>query len=169
MKRFCSPPIRKDAPIAQNGKNDEWPTVVVSRGEGLGDYLTVEEGLARLAALSQDISIEDWAESEVLDAETLAHRLEVSVAEITKWQIEQRILTMINGDDMEVYPIRQFEGNLPIDGLAAVRVHFGCDETTWEWLIGPNRYTGDEYPIEWLRKGHIQDVVSAAGGACDYQ
>jgi hypothetical protein len=155
--------------MAQNGKNDERPAVVVSQGEGLGDYLTVEEGLARLATLSQDIPIEDWAESEVLDVEALAHRFGVSVAEIAKWQMEQRILALINGGDIEVYPIRQFEGNLPIDGLAAVRVHFGCDETTWEWLIGPNRYTGGEYPLEWLRKGHIQDVVSAAEGACDYQ
>lgn len=154
--------------MEQRDNDDEAPAGDVIRS-AFPNALTREEGLARLDALTQDVPVEDWAESEVLDAIALAHRIGAPTTVIEKWLDGHQILALPRAEREDVYPLRQFEGGLPIAGLAEVRAHFECDETTWEWLIGTNRYTGGEYPIEWLRKGHIQDVVRAAEGAWDFQ
>ncbi len=67
-----------------------------------------------------------------------------------------------------VYPTRQFDGRRPIEGLDRIIPFFVMREDAWEWLVTPNRMTGDLAPIERLRAGRIDEIVRAAEGALDF-
>lgn len=137
------------------------PTVLV--GSGIGAILSETDAMARLTSVSRDVASSEWADSEVLDAERTAARLSVDVAQLDIWRRACQILVL---DD--AFPWRQFDRDGPIQGLDQVRSQFDSDETAWEFLISQNPYTGGQPPIEWLRNGHVAEVVNAAAGASDY-
>lgn len=105
----------------------------------------------------------------MLGAGDMAERLGVARTSLDNWRRAHKILAFRKGVRNYVYPVRQFERLAPLEGLDRVRACFGDDDTAWEWLVTPNRHTGDAAPIERLRKGKIDEVARAAEGALDYQ
>lgn len=137
-------------------------------GGGLGKLLSRTDALADLDAITED-DRDEWAETELLGAGEMAERLGVARTSLDNWRRAHKVLAFRKGVRNFVYPVRQFERLAPLEGLDRVRAYFSDDETAWEWLVTPNRYTADAEPIERLRKGKIEEVASAAEGALDYQ
>lgn len=138
-------------------------------GGGLGEVLPESVARERLDRLATVIGSEEWAASELLKPRDLAARLGVPRTSIDNWRRSQKIFSFRNGGRNYVYPIRQFERKVPIEGLQRLRKYFDADDTAWDWMVTPNRFTGGIEPIEWLRQGEVNDVVRAAEGGCDYQ
>ncbi|SBV31125.1 protein of unknown function [uncultured Sphingopyxis sp.] len=137
-------------------------------GTGLGQLLTIAEGRARLETISVEVG-DQPAETKLLGAGDMAERLGVARASLDNWRRARKVLAFRKGVRNYVYPVRQFDRHAPLEGLDRVRAYFSDDYTAWEWLVTPNRYTGDTEPIERLRKGMLDEVVRAAEGALDYQ
>lgn len=138
-------------------------------GGGLGKVISATRGKARIDAISVEDDTEDWTATELLGSGDMAARLGVARTSLDNWRRAHKVLALRKGVRNFVYPVRQFERRAPLEGLDRVRAHFDDDEAAWEWLVTPNRYTGDVEPIERLRKGKIDEVARAAEGALDYQ
>ena len=138
-------------------------------GSGLGEIISAAKGRSQLEAISVDDDGGQWAGTEMLGAGEMAALLGVARTSLDNWRRVHKILALRKGVRNYVYPTRQFDRRAPVGGIDRVRALFGDDETAWEWLVAPNRQTGDVEPIEWLRKGQVDTVVRAAQGALDYQ
>jgi len=143
--------------------------VHVIRGSGLGPLISIEEGKTRLDEITVDDDSTDWAASELLETDSIAARLGVSVATLEDWRANGKAVAFQNASAGFVYPARQFEQARPIEGLDQVMRYFSSPEETWEWLVTPNLYTGSTAPIDRLRSKHIDEVLRAAEGALDFQ
>jgi len=148
---------------------DETPAARKLAGSGLGEVLSESEAKARLDTLTVDDESDEWAATELLGAGETAARLGIARASLDNWRRAHKILAFRKGVRNFVYPARQFARQGPLEGLDRVRRHFDADDTAWEWLVTPNRFTGGIEPIEWLRRGKVDDVAQAAEGALDYQ
>ena len=140
----------------------------VLAGDGLGEVTSVEAGRAALDVITVDDDDTDWAGSVLLGAVDAAAAVGIARSTLDNWRKEGRILAFAKGVRNFVYPIEQFEGSAPVEGLPEVRSRFASDESAWEWLVTPNRLTGNAPPLEWLRTGHQGEVARAAEGALDY-
>ena len=137
-------------------------------GSGLGPLISLEEGEARLDAITVDDASTDWAASELLRAGDMAARLQVSPETLDRWRIANQVIAFPKGDQDFTYPTRQFGQSGPMEGIDRVLAHFPSPEEAWEWLVTSNRYTNDEAPIDRLRAKHIDEVARAAEGANDF-
>ena len=137
-------------------------------GAGVGEVTSVAAGRTALDAITVDDDDTDWAQSDLLGAVDAAGLLGVARSTLDNWRKEGRVLAFAKGVRNFVYPVEQFEGSKPVDGLRVVRARFASDESAWEWLVTPNRLTGNAVPLESLRTGHLDEVARAAEGALDY-
>lgn len=137
-------------------------------GKGLGSIVPALEGARRLDQITADELSTDWAESELLGAGEVVHRLNISRATLDNWRKGNKVIALRKGLRNYVYPVRQFERLKPVNGLDRLAALFSSPEEVWEWLVTPNRMTDSDAPIEKLRKGTVELVISAAEGALDY-
>ena len=138
-------------------------------GSGLGLLVSLEEGKGLLDEITVDDDSTDWAASELLAADRMVEKLDISAATLDLWRDRGTVIAFRKDAHEFVYPARQFEHSRPIEGLDRVAGYFSSPEEAWEWLVTPNPYTDSAAPIDRLRLGHIEEVVRAAEGANDYQ
>jgi hypothetical protein len=139
-------------------------------GSGLGPLVSLEEGEARLdEKITVDDDSTDWAASELLSATNLAERLQVSPATLDAWRGANRAVAFRNDAGEYIYPVRQFEGSDPVEGLDRVVALLPSPDEAWGWLVTPCRYTNHEAPIDRLRSKHVNEVVRATEGVDDFQ
>ena len=134
------------------------------KGSGLGPLVSLEEGKALLDEITVDDDSTDWAASELLSATSLAERLQIPLATLDTWRNANRAVAFRNDAGEYIYPVRQFDGSEPVEGLDRVMRFFPSTDEAWEWLVTPCRYTNDQAPIDRLRSKHIDEVVRAAEG-----
>lgn len=139
------------------------------KGSGLGEPIAREAGVAALDALTVDENPEAWAASELLGAGETAERIGVARASLDNWRRAHKVIAFRKGIRNFMYPIRQFERQRPLAGIERVWAQFEDDDVAWDWLVAANPLTDGTAPIDWLRKGKIEEVVRAAEGAFDYQ
>jgi hypothetical protein len=137
-------------------------------GKGHGDLIDEREGLERLAQTAVEVSPETWSGSEVLGPEALSQRLKVARSTVHNWRRDHLVIALRKGVRNHVYPLRQFVGSKPVGGIAPVIEAIGDPEEAWEWLVTPNAHTGGKEPIEFLRRGQADVVVSASKSALDF-
>lgn len=137
-------------------------------GAGTGPLVSLAVGTAALDEVTRDDETGDWAMSELLGAGDAAARLDVARATLDNWRRAGKAIAFRKGVRNYVYPMRQFERLRPVDGLDRAVARFATAEDAWEWLVAPNRHTGGAAPIDRLRAGRVDEVVSAAEGARDY-
>jgi len=142
--------------------------VLIIKGSGLGPLVSLEEGKARLDEITVDDDSMDWAASELLSGPMVAERLQIPLATLDAWRTANKAIAFPSETGESVYPIRQFDGDEPVEGLDRVVVFFSSSDEAWDWLVTPNRYTEDEAPIERLRSKHVDEVVRAAEGVNDF-
>lgn len=159
----------RDRIMAQDTRPASRYPVIVLKGAPLTEPLTSEEAERRLAPLTRPASPANWAKSDLLDADELARHLGVSMDLIAEWRSDHQILALHDAEKGDVYPLRQFDLNVPVKGMREVRAAFSSETTMWFWMVGPNGCTGREAPIDHLRNGHIAQVVGAARGAWGFQ
>jgi hypothetical protein len=153
--------------ISAAGQPDVKPTFVLI-GSGLGEVLSESAAKAALDAFTVDDVSTDWARCELLGAGEVSERLNIARATLDNWRRAGRALAFSKGVRNFIFPMAQFEGDRPVPGLNRVRKHFTSDEDAWEWLVIPNRMTGNEKPLDWLLAGYRDEVTKAAEGALDY-
>jgi hypothetical protein len=154
----------KSTPAAHPGG----PTERVLVGKGIGRVLPAAEGTHRLDQISVEDESTDWAESELVGAGEVVERLGVARGTLDNWRKGNKVIALRKGLRNYVYPLRQFERFGPIGGLERLAPMFSTHEEAWEWLVTANRMTDGKAPIDELRAGNIETVVSAAEGALDY-
>jgi hypothetical protein len=138
-------------------------------GSGLGRLVGLEEGKALLDEITVNDDSTDWAASELLSAPELAGRLQISPDTLGAWRTANKAVAFQNDAGEYIYPVRQFEGPEPVEGLDRVVASFPTLDEAWEWLVTPQKYTNGEAPIERLRSRHVDEVVRAAEGANDFE
>ena len=138
----------------------------VLMGSGLGPLVSIEEGRRLLAAVDDESA--DWMESKFLGTADLVKKLNISRGKLVYWRRTKKIIAFREGFRNFVYPLRQFTGSTPVEGLAVIATFFVSPEDTWEWLVAFNRMTGNKPPIDMLRRGKVALVTSAAEAALDY-
>ncbi|MBQ0819319.1 HAD family hydrolase [Microvirga sp. HBU67558] len=165
-------PLTADEVIGRNSQQapSDSPSMPATfiRGSGLGRLVSLEEGKALLGKITVDDDSTDWAASELLSATELAERLHVPLATLDTWRDANRAVAFRNDAGEYIYPVRQFDGAEPVEGLDQVVGFFSSQEEAWEWLVTPCRYTNDEAPIDRLRSKHVKEVARAAEGESDF-
>ena len=140
----------------------------VVQGAGLQARLSREDAEARLAErLADDLST-DWIASEVAGAGDVVKRLQIARGTLDNWRKNGWIIALPKGPRNFVYPLRQFHGLRPVEGLKPIAEQFRSPEAAWQWLVIPNRMTYDRPPIDLLHDGEVEPVVSAAEASLDY-
>ncbi|WP_068084724.1 antitoxin Xre/MbcA/ParS-like domain-containing protein [Novosphingobium rosa] len=168
--------VAKDAKEAEQGKQgagsdpapDNYVLMNIQKGPGLGESLSPEEGRKLIADISQDVPLDAWVNSKVMGVGALAKQLGIVPQTIANWRNQHKILALRKGVRNFVYPIRQFNRNAPVEGIAEVWKHFEDDETAWEWLVTKNYGMDGALPIDRLLEGRADEVVSAAEGSVDF-
>lgn len=160
----AKPPRQRQAAPAHTGG----PTGNVLAGKGIGRVLPVREGARQLDHITVDDDATDWAESELVGAGEVVSRLNVARATLDNWRKGNKVIALRKGLRNYIYPLRQFDRRSPVNGLDKVTPMFSSAEEAWEWLVTPNRMTNGLAPIDELRTGTIETVLSAAEAALDY-
>ena len=166
-------PLTTDEVIRRNSQqtssDGSAKRVLVVKGSGLGRLVSLEEGKALLDEITVDDDSTDWAASELLSATELAARVQISLATLEAWRTTNKAIAFRNDAGEYIYPVRQFDGAEPVEGLDRVMSFFPSTDEAWEWLVTPCRYTNDEAPVDRLRSKHIDEVARAAEGVNDFQ
>ncbi len=141
---------------------------MVLAGGGIGPVVSQDEGRRLLDTITVDDVSPDWAESDLVDAKEAVSRLGISDSDLDGWLRSNKAIAFRNENEELFFPVRQFEAGRPVAGLDLVSPLFGSVEDAWEWLVASNRMTGGDAPLDWLRRGNVAQVVSAARGALNF-
>jgi hypothetical protein len=135
--------------------------LIKSRGAGLGERVTLEEGRARLEHYATPGPIERWA-GPVLGAGEIEKRLGVRRSTLNAWVKRGAVIGLLRGERKLAYPLEQFVDNRPLEGLVDVLSLAPNARGAWLWLRQPNGALDGETPLESLRAGHKAAVIKAA-------
>jgi hypothetical protein len=135
--------------------------VIKSRGAGLGERTSLDEGRARLEHYATPGPIERWA-GPVVGAGEIETRLGVGRSTLNAWVKRGAVVGLLRGERKLAYPLEQFVDNRPLEGLADVLRLAPDARGAWLWLRQPNAALDGETPLETLRAGRKASVVRAA-------
>jgi hypothetical protein len=133
----------------------------VSRGAGLGNVLSVEEGKARIAAYATPTKIEDWA-GPLAGPTELERDFGVARSTLHSWQKQGAIIGLLVGVRKHAFPTEQFVDARPLTGLGAIVEAIGDQRTAWLWLREPNPGLAGVTPLARLKAGAVDKVVEVA-------
>ncbi len=132
-----------------------------SRGEGLGERVSLEDGRARLEGYATPGPIERWA-GPVVGAGEIERRLGVKRSTLNTWVKRGAVIGLLRGERKLAYPLDQFVDNRPMEGLAEI-VRLAPDaRSAWLWLRQPSAALNGVTPLERLRSGGRAAVLEAA-------
>lgn len=132
-----------------------------STGEGLGDRISLDDGMARLADYAPRRPIESWA-GPVAGAGEIEAELGIPRSTLNEWHRRGSVVGLLRGERKRVYPLEQFVDARPLKGIAAI-VRMAPDaRAAWLWLRQPHGSLDMQIPLHELGKGRIEQVVAAA-------
>ena len=132
-----------------------------STGGGLGDTVGLDEGLARLAAYAPKRPVESWAGA-VAGAGEIETSLSIPRSTLNEWQRRGAVIGLLRGERKRVYPLEQFVDSRPVPGLAAVVQVAPDARAAWLWLRQPHGSLDMQTPLDILKRGKVDRVVTAA-------
>ncbi len=147
--------------IAERAHIEPTGHVIKSRGAGLGERVSLDDGRARLEHYATPGPIERWA-GPVAGAGEIETRLGVRRSTLNAWVKRGVVVGLLRGERKLAYPLEQFVDNRPLEGLADVLRLAPNPRGAWLWLRQPNDGLGGETPLESLRAGRKAAVVRAA-------
>jgi hypothetical protein len=134
---------------------------IKSRGAGLGERVSLEEGRAQLERYATPGPIERWA-GPVVGAGEIEKQLGVGRSTLNGWVKRGAVIGLLRGERKLAYPLEQFVDNRPLEGLSEV-VRLAPDARgAWLWLRQSNSALDGKTPLESLRSGRKAAVISAA-------
>lgn len=130
-----------------------------TRGSGLGEVISLNEGRARLAAYAAPKAIEDWA-GPVGGASDIEAQIGVKRTTLNAWYKQGAIIGLLRGQRKLAYPLEQFIDGRPLQGIADVLAVAPDARSAWLWMRQPHGALDGETPIATLRAAK-QDKVRA--------
>ncbi|MFT3975732.1 MAG: SAM-dependent DNA methyltransferase [Sphingomonas bacterium] len=133
-------------------------SVEEDRGEDLGDALTDEEVDRQLQLLATAVPVERWA-GPVMNARDLCERLEVSPELLDSWTKGGKVASFADERGGALFPLAQFVGAAPVEGLDRVVSEIGDARVAWLWLTQPVAGRGREAPLEILKARGLDELL----------
>jgi uncharacterized protein (DUF2384 family) len=143
-------------------------TVEPSRGEGLGQIVSAEEGKRLLRKFAVARKIEDWA-GPVAGASEISRDYGIPRSTLHRWQHSDEVIGLLKGTKKHVFPVEQFIDGRPARGISAVVGLAGGHRVAWLWLRQANPVLSGRKPIDLLKQDRIDEVVDTARSYFDPQ
>lgn len=134
--------------------------VEMSKGEGLGALVDVDEGRRRLAAVAIATRLEDWA-GPVAGPRDIEAKFGTKRSTLHDWQKRGAVIGLLKGERKHVFPLAQFVDGRPVEGMTEITKIIQNPRAAWQWLIQPKPSIGGS-PLERLKKGRLDEVMAAA-------
>lgn len=134
--------------------------VEVSRGEGMGKLVRLEEGERRLHAYATPMRLEDWA-GPVAGPSEIEKKFGTRRSTLHDWHKRGAVIGLLKGERKHVFPLAQFIDGRPVAGLSDVVRIIENPRAAWLWLIQPKPSIGGR-PLDRLKRGHLAQVLEAA-------
>lgn len=132
-----------------------------SQGDGLGALVSAAEGRKRLRAYATPLKAETWA-GPLAGATELEREHGVPRSTLQAWRKQGAVIGLLVGVRKHAYPVEQFIDGRPVVGLALVCEAIGDPRTTWLWLREPNPGVAGVAPLERLKAGAVDEVITVA-------
>ena len=132
-----------------------------SRGAGLGELVSLDEGKARLDRYAVAKPIEEWA-GPVAGAGEIETRLGIKRTTLNTWYRQNAVVGLLRGQRKLAYPLDQFIDARPLEGLRDVLPLAPDARSAWLWMRQPHGSLDGQTPLAWLREGKRDQVVEAA-------
>ncbi|MCB8879637.1 DUF2384 domain-containing protein [Acidisoma cellulosilytica] len=152
---------RRGESLAGAAKDHADAPVEQSKGTGLGETLSLEEGLARLDGYITPRPLESWA-GRVAGAGEIAQSFGVPRQTLNNWRQQKAIIGLLKGQRNLAYPLDQFIDGRPIKGLAEVVKIAPDDRAAWLWLRQAHGALDGQTPLDALKRGHVGSVTRIA-------
>lgn len=133
----------------------------LSRGTGLGEQISMQEGRARLADYAQTGAIDSWA-GPVAGAGEIEQQLGIPRSTLNSWQKRGAVVGLLRGERKFAYPLEQFIDARPLEGIADILRLAQDPRGAWLWLRQPHAALGQKSPLSCLRAGRKAAVLDAA-------
>lgn len=132
-----------------------------TRGTGLGELLSVEEGRARLDRYATAKPMEDWA-GPVAGAGEIETRLGIKRTTLNSWYKQGAVVGLLRGQRKLAYPLEQFIDARPLEGLGEVLRLAPDARSAWLWMRQPHAAFDGQTPLALLAKRDADQVHKAA-------
>jgi hypothetical protein len=129
-----------------------------SEGAGLGETLSLAEGVARLDQFVTVRPLESWA-GPVAGAGEITRSLGVPRSTLNNWRQHKAVIGLLKGERNLAYPLDQFVDARPLKGLADVLAVAPDERAAWLWLRQPHAALRGQTPLDALKRGQ-PDVVA---------
>lgn len=130
-------------------------------GAGLGQRLSLDEGLQRLRRYSPPRPIEEWA-GPVGGAGEIEERLGIPRSTLNEWYRRGVVLGLLRGERKRIYPLEQFIDARPLAGVGDVARIAPDARAAWLWLRQSHGRLAMKTPLQALAEGEREAVVEAA-------
>ena len=134
----------------QSSSGSKAQVVEVSRGSGLGERVSLEEGRARLDRYAVATPLERWA-GPVAGAGEIEQQLGIPRSTLSSWQQRQVVVGLLRGERKLAYPLDQFVDARPLEGVGDVLKMAPDARSAWLWLRQPHGALDDSAPLDVLR------------------
>ncbi|MGF7154796.1 hypothetical protein GGR40_002581 [Novosphingobium gossypii] len=132
-----------------------------SRGTGLGEVISLDEGRARLDRYATARPLESWA-GPVAGAGEVEDNLGIPRSTLSHWHKKGMVVGLLRGARKLAYPLEQFVDARPLEGIADVLRLAPDARSAWLWLRQPHGALDGLTPLDALKAGARQEVVNGA-------
>lgn len=132
-----------------------------TRGSGLGEVLSLEEGRARLDRYAIVKPMENWA-GPVAGAGELEERLGIKRTTLNTWYRAGAVVGLLRGQRKLAYPVEQFIDGRPLEGLEEVLKTAPDVRSAWLWMRQAHAALDGRTPLALLVDGKADRVQMAA-------
>ena len=132
-----------------------------SRGTGLGERISVEEGRHRLMRYATARPLESWA-GPVAGAGEIVEHFGIPRSTLSNWQKRGAIVGLLRGERKLAYPLEQFVDARPLEGIGDIIRVAPDPRSAWLWLRQPHGALDGKSPLDLLRAGERIAVLTAA-------
>lgn len=132
-----------------------------TRGSGIGELLSLEEGRARLDRYATAKPIEEWA-GPVGGAGDIEARFGIKRTTLNTWYKQGAVVGLLRGQRKLAYPLEQFIDGRPLEGLGEVLRVAPDARSAWLWMRQPHAALEGQTPLALLDKRQADRVHKAA-------
>ncbi|WP_449409274.1 N-6 DNA methylase [Methylobacterium komagatae] len=119
-------------------------------GEALGAPLSDREAARQWRRIARATPVEKWAGPSLTET-GLEDALAIGPGAVASWRQESRVLSFVDDREVPFYPLEQFDGGKPIQGLIGVVAEVGDARVAWLWLIQPSTGLAGRRPLDVLK------------------
>ncbi len=144
-RQFMSTSAADDAPVER------------TKGSGLGEVISLDEGRARLATYTAPKAIEDWA-GPLGGASDIEAQFGVKRTTLSTWYRQGAVIGLLRGQRKLAYPLEQFIDGRPLQGIADILAAAPDPRSAWLWMRQPHAALGGRTPLAALRASKQDEV-----------